>query len=168
MFEKHPNPDSFRKLFGPAQVDQLLRQAISMCWMMLPEERRTVAKFEVESGHDRGSCAPALTAQNPLLRLPAVGDNAAMSQPFQFSMRRMFAAVTVWCIGAGLLSWLMIPSGFRFGFDVMGVFAVGALGGGGLGIIVRRTFVGAAAGGSLAVVLALAHVVWIFSRLPIK
>jgi hypothetical protein len=27
--------------------------------------------------------------QNPLLRLPAVGDNTAMSKPFQFSMRRI-------------------------------------------------------------------------------
>ena len=38
--------------------------------------------------------------RNPLLPRPAVGDNAAMSQPFQFSMRRMFAvfaAVAFFC-----------------------------------------------------------------------
>jgi hypothetical protein len=29
-----------RGLFGPAQVDQAIRQAISICWMMLPKERK--------------------------------------------------------------------------------------------------------------------------------
>ena len=48
MFEKNPNPDSIRKFFTPAQVDQFLRQAVSTCWMMLPQERRTVANVEVE------------------------------------------------------------------------------------------------------------------------
>jgi hypothetical protein len=34
------------ELFGPAQVDHLVRQAINMCWMGLPKERRTVAEVE--------------------------------------------------------------------------------------------------------------------------
>jgi hypothetical protein len=42
--------------------------------------------------------------QNPLLRLPAVADNAAMSKPFQFSMRRMLAAVALFCVAAGLFA----------------------------------------------------------------
>ena len=78
-------------------------------------------------------------------------------------MRRMFAAVTVWCIGAGLLSWLMTSGGFDFGLDIIGVFAVGALWGGGLGIIIRWPSVGAAAGGTVAVLLAFAYVEWVIS-----
>jgi hypothetical protein len=48
MFEKNPDPEFMRKLFTPAQVDKFLRQAVSTCWMMLPQERRTVANVEVE------------------------------------------------------------------------------------------------------------------------
>ena len=39
--------NAMRKMWGPAVVDQQIRQAISMCWMMLPEDKRnpqTVAK----------------------------------------------------------------------------------------------------------------------------
>lgn len=35
-------------LFGPMQVDQQIRQAITMCWMSLPKERRTVGRVEAE------------------------------------------------------------------------------------------------------------------------
>lgn len=42
----HPiNPDNdeaMRDMFGPQQVDQMIRQAISMCWMALPKEKRSV------------------------------------------------------------------------------------------------------------------------------
>jgi hypothetical protein len=37
-----------RAMFGPAQVDQSVRQAIHMCWMMLPEKSKTVDKVEKE------------------------------------------------------------------------------------------------------------------------
>jgi hypothetical protein len=35
-----------RKMFGPQQVDQMVRQAIQFCWMGLPEEKRTVDEVE--------------------------------------------------------------------------------------------------------------------------
>ena len=37
------DPDAAKKMrgmFGPQQVDQQIRQAISMCWMMLPKEKK--------------------------------------------------------------------------------------------------------------------------------
>ena len=86
-----------------------------------------------------------------------------MVKPFQFSMRRMFAAVTAWCISAGLLSWLIRSGGNGFGPDMVGLISVGAIGGGGLGIIIRRPFMGAAAGGSLAVILAFTYFYWFVS-----
>lgn len=38
--------EQFRSFFGPNQVDQLIRQAISTCWMGLPDEKRTVDEVE--------------------------------------------------------------------------------------------------------------------------
>jgi hypothetical protein len=38
--------DQMRSMFGPGQVDQGVRQAIQMCWMMLPEGGRTVDELE--------------------------------------------------------------------------------------------------------------------------
>lgn len=35
-----------RKLFGPAQIDQQIRQAIHCCWMRLPENRRNIDELE--------------------------------------------------------------------------------------------------------------------------
>lgn len=32
--------EKMRAMFGPMQVDQEIRQAISFCWMMMPEEKR--------------------------------------------------------------------------------------------------------------------------------
>ena len=29
-----------RGMFGPQQVDQEIRQAISMCWMMMPDDKK--------------------------------------------------------------------------------------------------------------------------------
>lgn len=34
------------QMFGPGQVDQQIRQAIHMCWMMLPKDRKTVDESE--------------------------------------------------------------------------------------------------------------------------
>lgn len=33
-------------LFGPGQVDQMIRQGVHFCWMALPKERRTVEELE--------------------------------------------------------------------------------------------------------------------------
>jgi hypothetical protein len=37
-----------RDLMGPFMVDQAIRQAITHCWMMLPEEQRSAEKVEQE------------------------------------------------------------------------------------------------------------------------
>ncbi|HEY8748446.1 MAG TPA: hypothetical protein VIM11_10755 [Tepidisphaeraceae bacterium] len=38
--------DAMSDMLGPGQVDQAIGQAIQMCWMSLPSERRTVAEVE--------------------------------------------------------------------------------------------------------------------------
>jgi hypothetical protein len=38
--------DKMRRMFGPGQVDEQIRQAIHLCWMMLPDDRKTVAELE--------------------------------------------------------------------------------------------------------------------------
>jgi hypothetical protein len=43
------DPDDREKmadLFGPHQIDQLVRQAIQFCWMSLPKDRRTAEELE--------------------------------------------------------------------------------------------------------------------------
>ncbi len=35
-----------RKMFGPGPVDQTIRQAIHLCWIMLPENRKTIKELE--------------------------------------------------------------------------------------------------------------------------
>ncbi len=43
------DPDAnkkMRKMFGPGQVDEHFRQCIHLCWMMLPDERKTVDELE--------------------------------------------------------------------------------------------------------------------------
>jgi len=39
---------AMRDMFGPQAVDQQIRQAISTCWMMLPEQQRNVAAVGAE------------------------------------------------------------------------------------------------------------------------
>ena len=39
-------PKKMRELFGPGQVDQSVRQAIHFCWMMLPENNKTVDELD--------------------------------------------------------------------------------------------------------------------------
>jgi hypothetical protein len=36
------------KLFSPAQIDQMIRQAIQFCWMGLPSERRSTDEVEAQ------------------------------------------------------------------------------------------------------------------------
>lgn len=40
-----PGGLNFGKLFGPAQVDQMFRQAIQICWMAIPEDRRNAQEL---------------------------------------------------------------------------------------------------------------------------
>ena len=41
-----PDPGDMSQLLGPGHVDQTIRQAIQVCWMGLPKERRTVEEVE--------------------------------------------------------------------------------------------------------------------------
>lgn len=44
---KSPDDDeSFREMFGPAQIDVQVRQAIHFCWMGLPKAKRNVDELE--------------------------------------------------------------------------------------------------------------------------
>jgi hypothetical protein len=40
--------DRMASLFGPAQIDQTIRQAIQFCWMGLPKERRSTDEVEAQ------------------------------------------------------------------------------------------------------------------------
>lgn len=46
--ENKDGQDKFRNMFGPGQVDAMVRQAIQTCWMAMPEGKRTVAHVEAE------------------------------------------------------------------------------------------------------------------------
>lgn len=37
-----------RAMFGPMGADQAVRQAISTCWMMLPEDKKSIDALETE------------------------------------------------------------------------------------------------------------------------
>jgi hypothetical protein len=34
------------RLLGPGQADQLIRQAVQFCWVMLPADKRTVGQVD--------------------------------------------------------------------------------------------------------------------------
>jgi hypothetical protein len=40
------NHDAMREFLGPHSVDASLRQAITSCWTMLPQDKRTVAEVD--------------------------------------------------------------------------------------------------------------------------
>ena len=40
------NRDRMRSFMGPGGVDQQIRQAIQLAWMMLPDDRKNVAEVE--------------------------------------------------------------------------------------------------------------------------
>jgi hypothetical protein len=48
--DENPDDDrkSMREFLGPQAVDNAVRQAISTCWMILPEGKRNVAAVEAE------------------------------------------------------------------------------------------------------------------------
>jgi hypothetical protein len=39
---------AMRAMFGPQAVDSAMRQAVSTCWMMLPDGKKNVASLEAE------------------------------------------------------------------------------------------------------------------------
>ena len=38
--------DKMREFFNPSQVDHSVRQALQMCWMMLPSDKRNADELE--------------------------------------------------------------------------------------------------------------------------
>ncbi|QDV15619.1 hypothetical protein Pan153_02350 [Gimesia panareensis] len=40
--------DKMRDFFSPTQVDQSVRHALQLCWMMLPRDKRNAAELERE------------------------------------------------------------------------------------------------------------------------
>jgi len=55
MFPMTPAPDddsertqqnAFAAMFGPHQIDTMIRQAINFCWMALPKDKRTAEEAE--------------------------------------------------------------------------------------------------------------------------
>jgi hypothetical protein len=46
FFANNPQPSSIT--LGPGAVDAQIRQAIMLCWMLLPEQQRTLAQLKAE------------------------------------------------------------------------------------------------------------------------
>ena len=63
---------------------------------------------------DRRTSGRSSTAEHPLLRLPAVGDDVAMSKPFQFALRRLFVATTLILIAVGIAALTDLRTTFAF------------------------------------------------------
>jgi hypothetical protein len=84
--------------------------------------------------------------------------NAAMSKPFQFSIRRMLFAIASLCVAAFLLE---MP--FRFGIDgYAAIFlwiSAGAVAGAGTASLFHKWWIGAAGGAILA---GLSTMIWIY------
>jgi outer membrane lipoprotein SlyB len=95
-----------------------------------------------------------------LLILPAFMDNAAMSKPFQFSMRRMFGAVSLACVGAFLFA-IAIRRGTDETLALAIVCVSGAVVGGGVGQLFHRPVIGTVIGVPLALGL------WFFLPEPL-
>lgn len=38
--------EKMAEMFGPGQIDQMIRQGIQYCWMALPKDRRNAAELE--------------------------------------------------------------------------------------------------------------------------
>jgi hypothetical protein len=41
-------PEDFRRLFGPGTVDQMVRHALQVCWMVLPASANKLDEVEQE------------------------------------------------------------------------------------------------------------------------
>jgi hypothetical protein len=46
--ESDDAPKHMADLFGPAQFDHMIRQAVQFCWMGLPKERQSVEEVEAQ------------------------------------------------------------------------------------------------------------------------
>lgn len=46
--DAQPGPEDLGSVFSPKWVDFMLRQAIAMCWAMLPRESRTAAELQAQ------------------------------------------------------------------------------------------------------------------------
>jgi hypothetical protein len=100
-------------------------------------------RFERRFLFDRQRRQRCPTAHRPLPRLPATGDNGAMGKPFQFSMRRLFLAMTFFCLAAWCFSVLLNAATQRndgvLQVSLIGLFTfVGA----GIGAISGRSLAG--------------------------
>ena len=42
------DPEGLRKVFGPGHIDQMVRSAIQLCWMMLPEAKKSATNVKKE------------------------------------------------------------------------------------------------------------------------
>lgn len=40
--------DKMREFFSPSQVDQSVRHALQMCWIMLPNDKRNADELELQ------------------------------------------------------------------------------------------------------------------------
>ena len=93
-----------------------------------------------------------------------------MVKPFQFSMRRMFAAMSMCCLGVGDFFWLWKKANFSFvgSLPLWAALSAGAIIGGGLGMLVRMSLPCAFAGAALAATLmaAVPALYWFFYARP--
>ena len=40
------DPEAFRRMLGPGALDQSVRHALQLCWMLLPNESKSPAEVE--------------------------------------------------------------------------------------------------------------------------
>ena len=76
-----------------------------------------------------------------------------MNKPIQFSMRRMFASVTLFCLGAAAFSWLARYGGASVALVCLGVFVGGAAFAGSVSLYSKRPVLFAICGGVLLVLV---------------
>jgi len=46
VIKREFDPEEFRDMIGPGHADQMVRQAIQTCWMILPKNRKNLAELE--------------------------------------------------------------------------------------------------------------------------
>jgi hypothetical protein len=137
---------------GPGEIH---RVRLTQPWRPLkPQTGRAVPPFPSTITTATGrlqACGAQISGELPTRDTPLAGCyNAAMSKPFQFSMRRMFGAVGCFCVAACLFSYLLreklsdivvVVSLIMLGFAGIGA-AVGFI----VGRPVFGAFIGAAIG----------------------
>jgi hypothetical protein len=90
--------------------------------------------------------------------------NAAMSKPFQFSMRLFFGEIFLACVAAWLVA-MLIRFGQHRNLDAMiaCLIAIGAVLGTSIGLPLRRAIIGAVVGAVISFVGVVAFLLWVFS-----